>query len=66
MDELYELPSSAVLRQDCAIAGLLDNIGRTQVRRPGEHLVKMLALSILARASRGEDDSAVSIVRCPA
>jgi hypothetical protein len=42
----YELPSVSSAAAGLRIAGLLDNIGRTQYDVLREHLVKMLALSI--------------------
>jgi len=41
----YELPSVSSAAAGLRIAGLLDNIGRTQYDVLREHLVKMLALS---------------------
>jgi len=42
----YELPSVSSAAAGLRIAGLLDNIGRTQYDVLREHLVKMLALSV--------------------
>ncbi len=53
----YELPSVSGAAAGLRIAGLLDTIGRTRLRRPAGTSGQNAGAIHLARASRGENDS---------